>query len=67
MPRKALPLRVHISTLLVVLVVAVGAVIAGIAYSRMSQMLEQSSDRLFERGAQRITSEFERLLMPAGM
>jgi len=67
MPRRTFPLRIHIATLLVGLVVVVGGLIVGIAYSRMSAMLEQATDQMFERSSARIASEIDRLLQPAGL
>ncbi|MDD3329406.1 MAG: HD domain-containing protein [Zoogloea sp.] len=61
-----LPLHIHIATLFFWLVLATGASIAWMSYTRSVHMLEHAAERLTERAAAQTLVEIEALLYPAG-
>ena len=61
-----LPLHIHIATLFFLLVLATGASIAWMSYTRSVRMLEHAAERMTERAAAQSLVEIEALLYPAG-
>lgn len=61
-----LPLHIHIATLFFLLVLATGASIAWMSYTRSVRMLEDAAERMTERAAAQTLGEIEALLYPAG-
>ncbi len=61
-----LPLHIHIATLFFLLVLATGASIAWMSYTRSVHMLEHAAERMTERAAAQTLVEIEALLYPAG-
>lgn len=61
-----LPLHIHIATLFFLLVLATGASIAWMSYTRSVRMLEDAAERMTERAAAQTFGEIEALLYPAG-
>lgn len=64
--RFRFPLHVHISTLFFLLVLAVGASIAWVSYSRSAHMLERAAGDLLVRISRQTVVETEILLSPVG-
>ena len=59
------PLHVHISTLFVVLILLVGALIGGLGYRFSHEMLESAADDLSVRISRETRGELERIFAPA--
>lgn len=64
--RFRFPFHVHISTLFFLLVLAVGASIAWVSYSRSAHMLERAAGDLLVRISRQTVVETEILLSPVG-
>ncbi|MEC5396492.1 HD domain-containing phosphohydrolase [Uliginosibacterium sp. H1] len=63
--RRSYPLHIHISTLFLVLVLAIGIVLSILNYQRSSEIVSQATDDLFVRIARETVSELEKLIRPA--
>ena len=65
--RRPYPLHIHISTLFLTLIVAVGAVLAGIGYRLSSSLLESSATSLTSRISRETLLEMRLIIDPAQM
>ncbi|HWS39706.1 MAG TPA: hypothetical protein VN247_00280, partial [Arenimonas sp.] len=65
--KRTFPFYLHISTLVILLVLTVGASVTYISYSRTTQILEIASRDLFKHTAREAESEFEQLFAPGEM
>ncbi|MDQ8022392.1 MAG: HD domain-containing phosphohydrolase [Moraxellaceae bacterium] len=63
--RRSFPLHIHISTLFLVLVLAIGIVLSILNYQRSAEIVAQATDDLFVRIARETVSELDKLVRPA--
>lgn len=62
-PRQ-LPLRLHIATLFVVLILGLGVTLIWTSFSKTTQLLLQAADERFERIAEQTAAQLRRLVTP---
>ena len=65
--KRLLPLHIHISTLFLILVVIVGALIGGTGYKLSRDMAEEAADETIARIGRETLSEVEQVVAPAEM
>jgi HD-GYP domain-containing protein (c-di-GMP phosphodiesterase class II) len=65
--KRTFPLHLHISTLVIMLVLAAGAAISYVSYTRTASMLDHATRDLFVRISHETSGEFDRLFAPVAM